>query len=66
MSKTAFFGGDASDLGHVRRLPQTSFRDLVDQVLNLAAPLNVTREQYLALPKHERQRANAATAWSRG
>ena len=55
--KPTFFGGDASDLGHVRRLPQASFRDLVDQVLNLAAPLNVTREQYLALPKHERQRA---------
>ena len=56
-SKSAFFGGDGSDLGHVRRLPQASFRDLVDQVLNLAVPLNVTREQYLALPKHERQRA---------
>ncbi len=51
MSKPAFFGGDATDLGHVRRLPQTSFRELVDQVLNLAVPLNVTREQYLAMPK---------------
>ncbi len=57
MSKTAFFGGDATDLGHVRRLPQSSFRDLVDQVLNLAVPLNVTREQYAAMPKADRQKA---------
>lgn len=57
MSKPVFFGGDATDLGHVRRLPQSSFRDLVDQVLNLAVPLNVTREQFLAMPKHERQKA---------
>jgi hypothetical protein len=53
----AFFGGDASDLGHVRQLPQATFRALVDEVLNMAVPLNVTRAQYAAMDKATRQRA---------
>ena len=53
----AFFGGDGSDLGHVRRLSPTSFRDLVDQVLNVAVTLNVTREQYALMDHKDRQRA---------
>lgn len=57
MEPPVFFGGDASDLGHVRRLAPTSFRELVDQVLNLAVPLNVSREEYAALDPKARQKA---------
>lgn len=55
-STPEFFGGDAGDLGHVRRLPAKSFRDFVDQVLNLAVTLNVTRAQYATLDKKARHR----------
>lgn len=56
MRSPSFYGGDGSDLGHVRRLSPNTFKAFVDQVLNLAATLNVTQEQYAALPKEERQR----------
>jgi hypothetical protein len=52
-----FFGGDASDLGHVRKLPPRSFRQLVDEVFNLAVSLNVTREQYANMDPKARQKA---------
>lgn len=59
MDKTtpSFFGGDATDLGHVRRLPADSFREFVDQVLNIAVTLNVTRAEYAALDKKARHKA---------
>lgn len=57
MEPPVFFGGDASDLGHVRRLAPTSFRELVDQVLNLAVTLNVTRAEYAALDPKARGKA---------
>lgn len=52
-----YYGGDASDLGHVRLLSQRTFRDLVDQVLNMAVTLNVTREQYASMDKQQRMAA---------
>lgn len=54
---TRYYGGDASDLGHVRLLSQRTFRDLVDQVLNMAVTLNVTREQYASMDKQQRMAA---------
>ena len=52
-----FFGGDAANMGRVHRLAPASFRELVDQVLNLAVPLNVTREEYAAMPDDAQKRA---------
>lgn len=57
MEPSVFYGGDASDLGHVHRLAPSSFRQLVDQVLNIAVTLNVTRAQYAALDHAKRQKA---------
>lgn len=56
-TQPVFFGGDATELGRVRRLVPTSFRELVDQVLNLAVTLNVTREEYSKLDKRQRHMA---------
>jgi hypothetical protein len=41
----------------VRRLAPTSFAELVDQVLNCAVSLNITRAHYATLPKESRQKA---------
>lgn len=51
-----FFGGDATDMGHVRALPVKTFKDLVDQSFNVAVPLNLTKRQFLELPDKERNR----------
>lgn len=51
-----FFGGDAADLGTVHRLAPTNFKEFVDQLLNVAVPLNLTRKEFSALPKEDRQR----------
>lgn len=51
-----FFGGDASDLGNVRRLAPASFKEFVDQLL-APVSVNLTHEQFAKLPKEERQRA---------
>jgi hypothetical protein len=52
-----FWGGDAHDLGVVSPLPVRTFRELVDRKLNIAVTLNLTRQQYQALPKQQKSRA---------
>lgn len=54
MIKTTYFGGDASNLGDVRRLPQTTFKLLVQQVFNVPIVLNTSREEYMAMDKKTR------------
>lgn len=49
-----FFGGEANELGIVTKLPFRSFREFVQQRLNIACTLNVTKEQYQRLPKKEK------------
>ena len=54
MSHHKFFYGEGDALGTVKELPITVFKQLVEQKLNIANTLNVTRQQFLALPKKER------------
>jgi len=51
-----YFGGNATNLGVVKQLPQTDWRTLVREVFGQAILLNVTRLQYANLPKNERDR----------
>lgn len=57
LSTNAYYGGDAADLGNVRRLPHKTFRHLVESVLDFPVMLNVTREQYALLDKKQRHAA---------
>lgn len=56
MSPSLFFGGDANALGTVSALPSPDFASFVDQVLRVERRLPVTREEFHALPKPERDR----------
>ena len=49
-----FFGGNDRSLKTVRALPHHSFKSMVDQLLNVAIPLNLTKAEFQALPKEER------------
>jgi len=51
-----YFGGNASNLGVVKPLPQTDWRTLTREVFGQAILLNTTRLQYANLPKNERDR----------
>jgi len=54
MSHRIYFYGEGDALGTVKELPISVFKQLVEQKLNIASTLNVTRQQFLALPKKER------------
>ena len=52
----SYWGGDASNLGIIRPLPQRDWKTLVREVFGQCILLNVSRQQYAALPKMERDR----------
>lgn len=57
MSSTfILYGGNGSELGRVRQLHPTSFEQFVKETLGHPAVLNVSRTQFHALPKEERDR----------
>lgn len=45
--------------GKVQESQATTFRDLVDRHINVAVPLNCTREQYAAMGKEDKNRAKS-------
>jgi len=49
-----YFGADGSNMGSVVALPVTSFAQFVKEQLGHPAMLNVTREEFHALPKDKR------------
>lgn len=49
-----FYGGEASQLGTVNRLPVSSWKQFVQEILGHPALVNVTREQFAKLPKEQR------------
>ena len=51
-----YFGGAAGQLGEVSLLPQTDFASLAKELLGHPVTLNLTRAQFFALPKPERDR----------
>jgi hypothetical protein len=51
-----YYGGNAKNLGLVAPLPQKDWRTLVREVFSQCVLLNVTRQQYAALPKTERDK----------
>lgn len=56
-SKALYFGGAGTDLATVRALRHKNFQELVEQTLNIAVTLNVTREEFQAMPKQRRDKA---------
>src|SRR6056297_3008392 len=50
------FGGNANNLGVVRRLGGTSFREFVKNYLFLPTTINVTRDRYAAMERDEQNR----------
>lgn len=46
-----FFGGNDHALKTVRALPHLTFKSMVDQLLNVAIPINLTKAEFLAMPK---------------
>ena len=49
-----YFGADGSNMGSVVALPVTSFAQFVKEQLGHPAMLNVTREEFHAMPKDKR------------
>lgn len=49
-----FFGGQDKALKTVAALPHKTFKGMVDQLLNVAIPLNMTRAEYHLMSKEER------------
>ena len=49
-----YFAGNADDLGHVHALPQETFVDLCYEVIQQPIKLALTREQFHALPKKDK------------
>lgn len=56
-----YFGGSGSDLSKVRALRHTSFQELVQQTLNIATTLNITREEFASMDKPRRNKAKRST-----
>ena len=52
--ETLFFGGTDRQLKTVKGLPHRSFKSLADQMFNVAIPMNLTRAEFQALPKEDR------------
>ena len=52
--KDRFYHGNGSDLGNVQSLNIATFQELVDRKINVPVTLNVTQDQYKALPKAEK------------
>jgi hypothetical protein len=50
-----FFGGTDKQLKTVKALPHRSFRALADQMFNVAVLMNLTREEFQALPEEDRR-----------
>ena len=50
-----YFSGNADDLGHVHALPQETFVDLCYEVIQQPIQLALTREQFHALPKKDKE-----------
>jgi len=51
-----FFGGDGKSLATASRLPIKSFAQLVDEVLNVPATINVSKQRYLSLSSDEQNK----------
>lgn len=49
-----FWGGNDKALKTVEALPYHSFKAMVDQLLNIAIPINITKDEFLAMPKEVR------------
>lgn len=56
MSTFIVYGGDGSELGRVHRLQPNSFEQFVKETLGHPCVLNVTRDQFHALPKETRDK----------
>lgn len=52
-----YYGGNASNLGLVSRITPITFKQFIDNCLGLPIALNVTRSQYWAMDKKDRQKA---------
>lgn len=52
-----YFIGNGRNLGSVHAATARTFKDMVDRYLNIAVPLNVSREQYAALPDEDQKAA---------
>lgn len=52
-----YWKGEGSSLGSVTAIPQRNFRELVEEVIDAPAHLNITREQYWQLDKKEQDGA---------
>ena len=57
MSHMKYFYGEGDSLGVVNHLPINSFKTLIDQKINLAATINLAQDEFLAMPKAQRQAA---------
>jgi hypothetical protein len=51
-----FFGGDGKSLATASRLPIKNFTQLVDEVLNVPATINVSKQRYLSLSADEQNK----------
>ena len=49
-----FWGGEDKALKTVEVLPYRSFKAMVDQLLNIAVPINLTKDEFLSMPKEQR------------
>jgi hypothetical protein len=55
-----YFGGIGTDLGRVKALRHSTFKELVERLLNIAVTLNVTRKEFHEMPKARRDKAKRA------
>jgi hypothetical protein len=53
---TTFFGGSTVVGGRIRKLNATTFRELVERYIHIPVQLPMTRREFFALPKEERNR----------
>ena len=53
---TTFFGGSTVIGGHIRKLNATSFREVVERYVHIPVQLPLTRREFFALPRDERNR----------
>jgi hypothetical protein len=56
-----FFLGQANELGIVSALPQTTFKELCETVLEHPIQLNITREKYKTLIKSDQSKAKSVS-----
>lgn len=61
INKMRFFLGQANELGIVSALPQTSFKELCENILEKPIQLNITRERYKSYTKTDQNKAKSVS-----